>query len=184
MTMICPTVENAALIVVDLQTRLMPAINNGEAVINRAAIMVRGAAEIGMDIIVTEQYPKGLGNTVPEISTWLSDKVPVCEKTSFSIFKNESFTTALGSRRRDVLIFTGVEMGICLLQSVIDALNAGYEVIVVADAIGSRNEKECQWALETVRQFGATVLGSEAVLFMLLQDSKNPHFKSVSGLIK
>ncbi len=182
--MIFPTVENAALIAVDLQERLMPVIDHGDSVISRASIMVRGAAEIGVDIIVTEQYPKGLGNTVPEISTWLPDSAAVCEKSSFSIFKNESFMTALTARKREVLLFIGVEMGICLLQSVLDARNSGYEVIVVADAVGSRNEKECQWALETARQAGATVLGSEAVLFMLLRDSRNPHFKAISGLIK
>ncbi len=182
--MICPTVENAVLIAVDLQSRLMPAIAGGDSVIDRAAIMVRGAAEIGLDIIVTEQYPKGLGNTVPEVSTWLPDSAKVCEKTSFSIFKNESFMTALTARKRSVLLFVGVEMGICLLQSVLDARNAGYEVFVVADAVGSRNPQECLWALDTARQAGVVVLGSEAVLFMLLQDAKHPHFKTISGLIK
>ena len=182
--MVFPTVENSSLIAVDLQERLMPAMSNGESVLARAAIMVRGAAELGMDVIVTEQYPKGLGNTVPVISTWLPDDTPVCEKTSFSIFQSETFMTALASRKRRVLIFIGVEMHVCLLQSVLDARNAGYEVIVVADAVGARCDRDKDLALATARQAGAAVLSSEAVLFMLLRDAKNPHFKIVSSLIK
>ena len=182
--MVFPTVENSLLVVVDLQQKLMPAMSGGEAIIDRAAIMVSGAAELGMDIVVTEQYPKGLGNTVPEISTWLPDGVNVCEKTSFSTFKSEAFLKTLSARKREVLIFIGVEMHVCLLQSVLDARNAGYEVIVVADAIGSRKNNDRDWALDAARDAGAVVLGSESVLFMLMRDAKNPHFKAISALIK
>lgn len=182
--MLFPTVENSLLVVVDLQQKLMPAMSNGEAIIDRASVMVRGAAELDMDIAVTEQYPRGLGNTVPEISTWLPDDVTVCEKTSFSVFKSETFMKTLSSRKREVLIFVGVEMHVCLLQSVLDAIAAGYEVVVVADAVGSRKNSDRDLALETARNSGATVLSSESVLFMLLRDAKNPHFKAISALIK
>ena len=83
-----------------------------------------------------------------------------------------------------MLIFVGVEMNVCLLQSVLDAREAGYEVIVVADAVSSRKEGEFDWALDAARAAGASVLGSEAVLFMLLRDARNPHFKAISALIK
>ena len=98
--MVFPTAENSLLVVVDLQQKLMPAMREPDSVIARAAIMVRGAAELGVDIAVTEQYPKGLGNTVPEISTWLPDGCAVCEKTSFSIFNCEAFQKVLLERRR------------------------------------------------------------------------------------
>ncbi|MBR2344855.1 MAG: isochorismatase family protein [Lentisphaeria bacterium] len=179
-----PTVENSLLVVVDLQQKLMPVMSDSELVTARAALMVRAAAELELDILVTEQYPKGLGSTVPEIATWLPDSANVCEKTAFSVFKSPEFMTELSSRKRQTLIFVGVEMNVCLLQSVLDARNAGYEVIVVADAVGSRKNSEKEWALETARRSGAYVLGSEAVLFMLLRDAKHPHFKAVSALIK
>ena len=182
--MLFPTVENSLLVVVDLQQKLMPAMSDAESIVARAALMVRAAAEFGVDIAVTEQYPKGLGSTVPEIATWLPDSAVVCEKTAFSVFKAETFMTALSARRRDVLIFIGVEMNVCLLLSVLDARAAGYEVFVVADAVGSRKNRERDWALETARSAGATVLGSEAVIFMLMRDAKNPHFKAISALIK
>jgi nicotinamidase-related amidase len=182
--MVFPTVENALLVVVDLQQKLMPAMSDSESVTARAALMVRAAAELGLDVAVTEQYPKGLGSTVSEIATWLPEDVKVCEKTAFSVFKSPEFMENLISRKREVLIFVGVEMNVCLLQSVLDARSAGSEVIVVADAIGSRKNSERDWALETARQSGATVLGSEAVLFMLMRDAKHPNFKAISALIK
>lgn len=179
-----PTVENAMLVVVDLQAKLMPAMSESESIIRRAEIMVQGVAELGLDIVVSEQYPKGLGSTIPEISTWLPDSVPVIEKNSFSVFGSASFNTVLSKKKRDVLIFIGVETHVCLLQSVLDALASGYEVIVVADAVGSRKISDRDLALEAARGAGAAVLSSESVLFMLMRDSGNPHFKAISKLIK
>ena len=182
--MIFPTVENALLVVVDLQAKLMPAMSHTESIIDRAEIIVRGAAELGLDIAVSEQYPQGLGSTLPEISTWLPDNAPVIEKRCFSVFGSPEFNTFLSKRKREVLIFAGVEMHVCLLQSVLDARAAGYEVIVVADAVGSRKDSDRDLALEMARAAGAAVLSSESVLFMLMRDSGNPHFKAVSKLIK
>lgn len=182
--MMFPTVENALLVVVDMQAKLMPAMSDNENIIRRAEIMISGAAELGLDTVVTEQYPKGLGYTLPELSSKLPESTPVIEKSAFSVFKSAEFNTFLSGRKRDVLIFAGVEMHVCLLQSVLDALANGYEVIVVADAVGSRKNSDRNLAIEAVRQAGAWVLSSESILFMLMRDSKNPHFKAVSGLIK
>lgn len=182
--MLFPTVENALLVIVDLQAKLMPAISEAERIIQRSEILVRAAAELGLDMVVSEQYPKGLGSTLPEISTWLPDSAPVIEKSSFSIFGTPEFNSALAKRKREVLIFAGVEMHVCLLQSVLDALSAGYEVIVAADCVGSRKNSDRDLALEMARSAGASVLSCESVLFMLMRDSKNPHFKAVSKLIK
>ena len=125
-----------------------------------------------------------LSATLSEISTWLPDTAPVIEKTCFSVFGSPEFNTFLSKRKREVLIFTGVEMHVCLLQSVLDARAAGYEVIVVADAVGSRKDSDRDLALEMARSAGAAVLSSESVLFMLMRDSGNPRFKAVSKLIK
>ena len=179
-----PTVENSLLAVIDLQQKLVPAMADPEPVVSRAAVMVRAAAELGVDIAVTEQYPKGLGGTVPEIATWLPDRASVSEKTAFSVFLSEEFRTVLARRRRQVLIFVGVEAHVCVLQSVLDALAAGYEVMVVADAVGSRKPEDREQALAAIRQAGATVVNSESVIFMWLRDAKHPRFKAVSALIK
>ncbi len=179
-----PTVENALLVAVDLQQKLLPVISDSEKIIDRASILLQGAVELGMDIVVTEQYPKGLGNTIPELSTWLPDRTKIIPKTAFSVFGETAFNTVLSEKKRDVLIFVGVEMHVCLLQSVLDALNSGYEVMVVADAVGSRKNADKELALSIARNAGAVVLSTESLLFMLLHDAKNPCFKSISSLIK
>ena len=182
--MIFPTVENAMLVAVDLQVKLLPAMSGQDRIINRAGIMLRGAAELSLDIAVTEQYPKGLGPTLPELAEILPSGTTVVEKSSFSVFGAPEFCKAVTARKREVLIFIGVETHVCLLQSVLDARAKGYEVIVVADAVGSRKEEDRILALEAARSAGAEIFSSETVLFMLLRDSKHPCFKAISGLIK
>ena len=179
-----PTVENSLLTAVDLQTRLLPAMSDPERIVARSSIMLRGAAALGVDIAVTEQYPKGLGHTLPELAACLPEGAPVIEKSCFSVFGSAEFRRVLSMRRRQVLIFVGVEAHVCLLQSVLDARGAGYEVIVVADAVGSRRDSDRDLALHAAEAAGASVLSSESVLFMLLRDSKHPCFKAVSALIK
>ena len=179
-----PTVENAVLVMVDMQQKLLPALSEPQAVLDRCALMLKAAAELGVDVIVTEQYPKGLGNTVPELQGLLKEAVPVIAKTSFSVFAEPEFCRELNSRKREVLIFCGVESHVCLLQSVLDALAQNYEVYVVADAVKSRKETDCECALQMMRASGAAVLNSESILFMLLRDAANPAFKAVSKLVK
>lgn len=179
-----PTVENSVLVVIDLQQKLMPVISNGEEVVSRTVRLLHGAAALGMDVIASEQYPKGLGSTLPEVSTWFPEKSVIAAKTSFSVFGEAEFMRALNARKRKVMIFAGVETHVCVLQSVIDALQNGYEVIVAADAVGSRRESDKIYALEMIRQLGGAVLSSEAILFMLLRSAGNPAFKSISKLVK
>lgn len=179
-----PTVENSLLVAVDLQQKLLPVISGSEKIVERSSILLQAAAELNMDIVVTEQYPKGLGNTVEELATWLPDKTEVISKTAFSVFGEPAFNTALTKKRRDILIFIGVEMHVCLLQSVLDALNSGYDVWVVADAVGSRKDSDKNLALTVAENAGAVVVSAESLLFMLLRDAKNPGFKAISSLIK
>jgi nicotinamidase-related amidase len=180
-----PDVSNAVIVAVDLQERLVPSVYNPEEVVARASVLLRGAAETGVPVIATEQYPKGLGNTVPAITeTFVPEKTAVAAKTSFSVFGEEAFRTELGKLHPHTLIFCGMETHVCVLSSVFDALEAGYRVIVAADAVSSRKEAEKQLALETVRQAGGWVLSTETILFMLLKSSQHPAFKAVSKLIK
>ncbi len=169
---------------IDMQQKLLPAMCDQQRVLDRNCLMLNAAAAIGVDVLVTEQYPKGLGNTVPELSTWLSEKSTAIAKTSFSVFGSPEFCAKLSSRKREVLIFFGIEAHVCVLQSVLDALEKGYEVIVVADAVCSRKAADCECALQTMRECGAVVLNSESVLFMMMRDAAHPAFKTVSKLVK
>ena len=180
-----PNAANPVIIAVDLQERLIPSMYNPEEVTARAKVLLSGAAEIGVPVIATEQYPQGLGSTIPEIAeTFVPEKSSVIAKTSFSVFGEENFCNALKEVHPNTLIFCGVETHVCVLQSVFNALEAGYNVIVAADAVSSRKEAEKLLALESARQAGAWVLSTESILFTLLKNSRHPAFKAVSKLIK
>ena len=182
--MLIPTVENSLLVMIDMQQKLLPVIDKNEQLIDKFTQLLRGACELNLDIAVTEQYPRGLGETVPELSTWLPEDTPVISKTTFSVFGEAAFTAALNARSRKVLIFCGVETHICLFQSVIDALQKNYEVIVVSDAVGSRKESDKNNAISELQKQGASVMSVESILFMLLRDAKHPAFKAISKLVK
>ena len=180
-----PNAADPVIIAVDLQERLMPSVYNTDEVTARAKVLLAGAAVIGVPVIATEQYPKGLGNTIPAIAeTFVPEKSCVVAKTSFSVFGEEKFQEALSQMRPHSLIFCGMETHVCVLHSVFDALEAGYPVIIAADAVSSRKESEKLLALETARQAGAWVLSTESILFALLKNSLNPAFKAVSKLIR
>ena len=102
-----PTVENAAFIMIDMQQKLLPAMCAPQAVLDRNILLLNAASAMNADVLVTEQYPKGLGNTVPELSTWLDESVSVIAKTSFSVFGSAEFCSKLLERKREVLIFSG-----------------------------------------------------------------------------
>ena len=133
-----PRIESTALLVVDLQERLVPAMNNPCPVLDRSRLLLRGMAELGVDVLVTEQYPKGLGGTVPEIAELLPESSPPIAKTGFSAFVEPAFRTALAAKPRKTLVVAGIEAHVCVLQTVFDALNEGFEVILAADAVTSR----------------------------------------------
>lgn len=180
-----PNCFDPVLITVDLQERLVPTMYNSEEVVARASVLLRGAAELGVPVIATEQYPKGLGNTIPSVAElFVPEKTTVVAKTSFSVFGEELFREELTRRHPHSLIFCGIETHVCVLHSVFDALESGYPVIVAADAVSSRKEPEKLLALESARQAGAWILSTESILFMLLKNSLHPSFKAVSKLIR
>ena len=173
-----------ALVVIDLQERLAPAMSDFEPCANRAELLLAGARELGLDTIVTEQYPKGLGATLPRFAELLPENTPIIAKTGFSAFEEPAFRTALGAKSRKTLIFCGIESHVCVLQSVLDALERGFAVCLAADAVASRKTSDRDLALQAARAAGATVVSSEALLFMMLRDAKNPAFKAVSKLVR
>ena len=174
-----PRPESSVLLIVDLQERLLPVVTAPDAVIERTRILLEGALALGVDVLVTEQYPRGLGHTVPAIAELLSRNSETIEKTGFSAFAEPSFRTKLVATPKRTLIVAGIEAHI-----VLDALDDGFEVICVADAVSSRKPESRELALEAMRRAGAQVLPVESVLFMLLRDAKNPVFKTISQLIR
>lgn len=184
----CPLVateQNSILVVIDIQQRLTAAMPNGvgERLMERVSILLTAAQALSVPVIVTEQYPKGLGPTELALKSLLTDVVPVIEKTSFSAGKVDNFLTAIAQTKRQQIILTGMETHICVMQSALDLQQQGYQVFVVEDAVSSRSTINKDNALQRLRQAGVIVSNVESILFEWLTDAKHPAFRSLSKLI-
>jgi nicotinamidase-related amidase len=167
--------EKAALVVVDMQEGFR-SYATFEAVASACAKLVQGARILQVPRLVSEQYPKGLGHTAPEVD--LQDE-PVIEKSVFSAARAAGFEL----EGRSQVIVCGIETHVCVSQTVHDLIDRGVEVHVPADAVGSRNEVDYERGLERLERAGAVVTTVEAVLFELLERAGTPEFKQVQRLI-
>jgi nicotinamidase-related amidase len=177
-----PQKNNTTLLIIDVQERLRPAIAESESVIAAVNQLVQGAQILGLPILVTEQYPKGLGHTVPEVI--LPEGTPILEKICFSCMLSENVSQSLKSKSTKHLIIAGLEAHICVLKTTLDAIEQGYTVHVVAEAVSSRSLANKQLGLERMRQAGAFIVSIEMILFMLLEQAGTEEFKAISKLIK
>jgi nicotinamidase-related amidase len=171
--------DRAALLVVDIQEAFRDVIPGADAVIARTQILARAATLLELPIIVSEQYPKGLGKTVSELDDVLAGAL-VVEKTTFSAAHAPSFS--LGARNQ--VIVCGIETHICVAQSVLDLLATDVEVWLACDALGSRVADDRALAIQRLSLAGAVPSSTESICFELLKDAKNAHFKEIQGLIK
>lgn len=172
------------LLTIDVQARLMPAMQDNERVVKRCYRLAEGAKLFQLPGSYTEQYPKGLGETLPELKASLEEAGhPVFEKTRFTAALPEVLNHLKASTRQQVII-CGAETHVCVYQTVRDLLAEGYQVVVAADAVSSRFPEDKAIALENFRAMGALVTTSENILFDWLQDAKAPQFKAISNLVK
>ncbi len=174
--------EETVLLVIDIQDRLVPAMKYGEQVIRNTNTIISVAKNLGVPIIVTEQYPKGLGKTVSEVSNNLDESL-ICEKFTFSGCTSE-VTSALKGLGRKKIISTGMETHVCVFQTARDLLADGYQVFVVGDAVCSRSKENYLNGLSLMSSMGAVVTNKETVLFDLIKEAGTPLFKEMSKLIK
>ncbi len=174
--------NKTALLVVDVQERLMPVIHENEKMFASVNKLLRGAEILNLSTIITEQYPKGLGNTCKEIQ--LPENPVIIEKVCFSCMLSEPVSDELKLTNKKSLIICGAEAHICVLKTALDALKQGYDVHVVADAVSSRTPENKQLALERMRQAGAFITSVEMILFMLINQAGTDEFKAISKLIK
>lgn len=176
--------ENAVLLVIDIQEKLLNAQFEKEKITKNIGILAETAKIMGVSAIASEQYPKGLGATLDEIKAKLPEDAAFVEKTCFNCCDAEGFNETLKNTGKKQVIVTGMEAHVCVHQTVDSLLAQGYEVHVVCDAVTSRKEWEYNLGLKRMEQAGAIVTCVETVVFEFLRDSKNPHFKAVQALIK
>ena len=174
----------ALVLVVDVQSRLTPAMpaETLARVVKYGRALVGAAKELGMPVIATEQYPKGLGETIPELREVLPG--PPLVKMHFSCGADAAFAAALEKTGRRQVIVCGMEAHVCVFQTTRDLVQMGYEVHVCADAVSSRFEVHRQSGLDLCRQAGAVITNAESAIFDLLHVSGTPEFKKVSALVR
>lgn len=175
--------EHTAGLVIDIQERLLPVIHDKENVAKNCGILIQGLQALGVPLLVTQQYTKGLGETVQEISSLIQD-FSYIEKRDFSCCGEPEVMVRLSALNIKNVIVCGIEAHVCVLQTVIDLKEAGYHPVVVADAISSRNKLNKELAMERFRHEGILVTSTESVLFELTRSSAAPEFKKISSLVK
>jgi nicotinamidase-related amidase len=177
--------EKAVLVAIDFQetqTRIMPP-EVGKNLIRNIKILIAFARQLNIPILVTEQYQKGLGRTVPEVKEELGSIIPI-EKVSFSCCGVSAFNDRLEELKRSQIILTGMEAHVCVLQTAADLLLKNYEVHVVADAVGSRKKLDWKVSLGWMEKKGAMISTMEIIAFQWLKEAGTGDFKQLSKLLK
>ena len=175
--------ENALLLVIDFQERLMPSIHGHAELEKKTAAFIKGCRILDVPVLTTQQYTKGLGDTSQALKDALCKFDPI-EKITFSCCETIMFIDKLNSLGKKEIIVTGIEAHICVQQTALDLLDSGYTVYVVADCIGSRNVRDYTYAVERMRQAGAVITTMESVLFEFLVRADHPKRKEISNLVK
>jgi nicotinamidase-related amidase len=172
--------EHCALIVVDIQEKLLPPIFQKEQLVRNAQLLIRLAGTLKIPVLVSTQYAKGLGGTVPEISALLPE-TPVIDKQMFSCFGSEAFCSMLKRLpgTRSAALLCGMESHICVMQTALSALREGYLVHVASDAVSSRTEWNWKVGLERMRTAGAIISSTEMMIYELLRTSASAAFKEI-----
>jgi nicotinamidase-related amidase len=174
-----------ALIVVDIQQKLLPPIVNKEMLVKNSQLLVRLAKVLSIPTMMTTQYSKGLGATVPEVSSLLPD-VTAIDKLEFGCFGSDVFRAGLRSLpgNRNTLLLCGMETHICVMQTALGALNDGYLVHVASDAVSSRSEWNWRIGLDRMRAAGAVISSTEMMMYELLRCSGTAQFKEMLSYLK
>lgn len=175
--------DDAVLVAVDFQTKLMPAMADPQTLEETVVRLAKGAKALKIPVIVTQQYTKGLGPTTAPIAEALGDFEPV-EKLTFSAMGEPAFLRALEASGRKSVILIGIEAHICVQQTALELMEKGYSVYVIQDCIASRKESDYLCSQKRMAAAGAVITTYEAVLYELLRGAKAEGFKAVSAIVK
>lgn len=177
------TREDTAFVAIDFQEKLMPAMSGMEELEDKSVRLIKGMKALGIPTIVTQQYTKGLGGTIPSIAEALGDFEHV-EKNTFGCMANEEFASKIKELGRKDIVVCGIEAHICVQQTVLQLMEEGYNVYLPADCVSSRSENDKLWSITRMGEAGAVITTYEAVLYEILRDSKAEGFKEISAIVK
>jgi nicotinamidase-related amidase len=178
--------EGTALLIVDVQERLFPAMDadHREEVMRNIKILAAAARRLHLPVVLTEQYPKGLGHTLRELSEMLGPEIQAVPKVSFSCWAAEEVRTRLRSTGTRRVILAGIEAHVCVLISALELMGEGLAVHVPADAVTSRTQANWRLGTEQLRQGGAVVTATETIVFQLLGQAETDDFRELARLIR
>ena len=176
--------ERAGLIVVDVQEAFRPVIDRFDQVVANCGVLAEGFGVLGRPVLVTEQYPNGLGHTVPELAERLPDGARLVEKTRFSAFGVSAFDEAIAESGASSWVVAGIEAHVCVNQSVHDLLQYGFQVQVAADAVSSRTPRNRDLGMAKMSAAGAGTTSAEMALFEMLEQAGSDEFKQISRLVR
>lgn len=177
------TKENTVGIVIDIQERLIAAMNDKETLLKNCATLAQGLKELNVPMLVSQQYTKGLGETVPEIKAAF-DEFSYFEKKDFSCFQVAEIAQKLKELGAKNIIISGIESHVCVLQTAVDLKDAGLNPIVVIDCVSSRTAANVELAKERLRFEGIMTTSYESILFELTASAGDPSFRAISKLVK
>lgn len=177
------TKNNTSGLIIDIQERLYPAMAEKELFLKNSKMLIEGLAVLKLPTTFTQQYSKGLGNTLEEIRS-LQEEFTYIEKTDFSCHDVEEYASYLKNNSIRNVIICGIEAHVCVLQTAVDLKEAGYNPIVIVDATSSRDLANKALALERFRQEGIMISSTESILFELTRSAKAEEFKSISKIVK
>jgi len=175
--------ENSLLLLIDIQKAMLKVIDSWKEIVGRTVQLIRSATLLEIPILVTEHYRKGLGETIPEVSGELQ-KVVFFQKEFFSSCLEEDFLQTVSRFNRPKIVVAGMETHVCVLQTGLDLIQAGYRVQVVKDAVGSRNKEDWKTAIEIFRDAGAVITTAEAVIFQWAYRSNTDDFRKILPIVK
>ena len=177
------TIADSVLLVIDVQEKLFRVMYQKELLADNLQKLIKGIHVLEVPVLVTEQYPQGLGPTIPEISKLLPDSRPMA-KVSFSCCGDDNFLREFKKLNRKQVLISGIESHVCVYQTAADLIAAGYEVYVVSDAVSSRTELNRDIGIKMMMQLGAKLTSTEAALFELLKVAKGDKFKAISQIVR
>jgi nicotinamidase-related amidase len=175
--------EKTVLLVVDVQEKLARVMADRESLVVNLQKLIKGVKVLGIPVLLTEQYPQGLGATIPEVITLLPEIKPLA-KMSFSCCDDVNFLEKLKSLKRKQVLVAGIEAHVCVYQTASALLSTGYEVQVVVDCVSSRTPANKKIAIHKMRDMGVSITSTEIALFELLKTAENKNFKDISLVVK
>ena len=178
------TAEDTMALIIDFQEKLVPVIDRNEELLHNTQILIKGLQVLQIPMLVTQQYTKGIGMTVAALAELYGDSFCYEDKVSFSCAEDEATLTKVKALGKKNIIVCGIEAHICVLQTVIDLIAMGYNVLLVEDCVGSRKEQNRQIGIRRALQEGAISTSYESILFELTRVAKTDTFKEISRLIK